>query len=428
MSHNQDMGTLDVARLVIVATIVLLATGARAQGNYKILHRFSGDDGIHPWGSLIFDAGGNLYGTTYQGGAFGGGAVYELSPLSGGGWKESVIYSFTGGADGFNPVAGLTFDQVGNLYGTTINGGTAGFGNVFKLAPNSNGTWTESVLYSFCSMTNCTDGYLPAAGLIFDKAGNLYSTTVGGGAIGSGTVFELMPRQDGSWAESVLYSFAGSSDGGEPMAALTFDPTGNLYGTAEYGGNSGCMGGLNCGVVFMLTPDGNGHWKQKVLHEFSGGSDGANPLAGLSFDAAGNLYGTTAYGGDFACEGGNNCGVAFMLKPVAGGSWKEKVLHEFTGGSDGAVPYAGLTPDGKGSFYGAADIGGNLKVCNRVGCGVVFKLTPDSNGRWKQTVLHRFADKPGALPIVNLILDPARNLYGTTSGHTGLGSVFEITP
>jgi uncharacterized repeat protein (TIGR03803 family) len=181
----------------------------------------------------------------------------------------------------------------------------------------------------------------------------------------------------------------------QPLAALTFDAAGNLYGTTEYGGNSGCMGGLNCGVVFMLTPNGNGHWKQKVLHEFSGGSDGANPFAGLIFDEAGNLYGTTAYGGKFACEGGSNCGVAFMLTPETRGHWKEKVLHEFTGGSDGAVPYAGLTSDGKGSFYGTTVIGGDLKVCSGVGCGVVFKLALNSKGGSKQTVLHRFVDKPG---------------------------------
>jgi uncharacterized repeat protein (TIGR03803 family) len=404
MFRNQGTEIPKVARLAIIVAILLVASGVRAQIIYKTLHQFTRNGPTNPWGSLVFDNSGNLYGTTYHG-ANGGSAVFKLSPDSNGHWKESVIYRFTGS---INLVAGLTFDQAGNLYGTAINGGTAGFGSVFKLTPNSNGTWTESVLHSFCSLTNCADGYLPAAGVIFDKLGNLYSTTVGGGASGSGTVFEMTPRKDGSWKESVLYSFTGGNDGGEPMAALTFDAAGNLYGTTEYGGNSGCMGGLNCGVVFMLTPNAKGHWKQKVLHEFSGGGDGANPVSGLVVDAAGNLYGTTAYGGNFACADGSNCGVTFMLTPIA--------------------PSAGLTSDGKGSFYGTTVLGGDLKVCSGAGCGVVFKLAPNSNGGWKQTVLHRFADKPGANPLVNVILDPAGNLYGTTFGHTAFGSVFEVTP
>jgi uncharacterized repeat protein (TIGR03803 family) len=321
----------------------------------------------------------------------------------------------------------LVFDQAGNLYGTTESGGAHGGGTVFKLAPNADGSWRESVLYSFCSRTNCVDGEAPFASLIFDQTGNLYGTTKGGGAhvgggSGGGTVFKLAPNADGSWRESVLYSFCSRthcSDGEFPEASLIFDPAGNLYGTTFGGG--GLFGG---GTVFKLAPNG----RESVLHSFCFRTkcDGEFPNASLIFDPAGNLYSTTFLGG--AHVGGT----VFKLAPNADGSWRESVLHSFcsrTNCVDGAKP-AGLVFDFSGNLYGTTESGGDQGCLSGDGCGVVFKLTPNLNGGWKKAVLHTFADHPGANPGAGLIFDPAGNLYGTTEGalSTTFGSVFALAP
>src|ERR1035441_332430 len=213
--------------------------------------------------------------------------------------QEKVLHNFNNnGTDGTNPRAGLIFDAAGNLYGTTENGGTNGVGTVFELTPTAGGGWTETVLYSFCSQANCTDGYQPWAGLIFDAAGNLYGTTVYGGTADTtcsycGTVFELTPNGSGGWTETVLHSFGDGTDGFYPSAGLIFDAAGNLYGTTAMGGTYDYPWD---GTVFELTPAAGGGWTEKVLYSFGGGTDGYWPEAGLIFDAAGNLYGTTYSG------------------------------------------------------------------------------------------------------------------------------------
>ena len=207
--------------------------------------------------------------------------VFELTPAAGGTWTEKVLYSFSGGTDGDQPAAGLIFDAAGNLYGTTYVGGTSDNGTVFELTPAGGGTWTERVLYNF----NGTGGAIPQAGLIFDAAGNLYGTTFAGGTYNLGTVFELTPAGGGTWTEQVLHNFGNGTDGGGPWAGLIFDAAGNLYGTTRYGGSYGG------GTVFRLNAQG-----ETLLYSFSG-ADGANPIAGLVLDAAGNLYGTTYLGG-----------------------------------------------------------------------------------------------------------------------------------
>jgi len=420
MKHYESWGRSDLAFLLIMLATLLLASGAGAQSKYKTLHSFTGGGADEqPLAGLIFDSAGNLYGTT-SGGDHGTGTVFKLTPNSDGSWTENVLYDFGGGGA---PQAGLIFDADGNLYSTTYDGGPTGLGTVFKLTRNSDGTWAESVLYSFCSRSNCVDGRSVYAGVIFDHAANLYGTTWLGGAGGQGTVFKLTRHSNGSWTESVIHSFDGR-DGANPGASLIFDLTGNLYGTTYMGGSSGM------GVVFQLAPKSDGTWKESVIHSF-GGMDGALPYASLVFDQSGNLYGTTTSGG--GCNvGGSGCGVVFQLTPNADGRWKEKVLHRFTAAPDGAFPWTGLSFDHSGNLYGTAAGGGDPTHCSDYffGCGVVFKLTPNLKGGWRETVLHQFRDHPGAKPFGGLIFDTAGNLYGTTNGDntTTFGSVFEITP
>jgi uncharacterized repeat protein (TIGR03803 family) len=422
------------AGLLFIITIAALAIapGAWAQSKYKTLHKFtSGAGGADPYAGLTFDAAGNLYGTTVRGGLtncdLGCGTVFELSPGSSG-WTKTVLYRFRGrNGDGAYPFAGLTFDGAGNLYGTTVQGGAAnGAGTVFMLTPNSSGGWTESVLYTFCSVTDCADGWFPFAGLIFDAAGSLYGTTAQGGANNRGTVFKLTPKAHGGWSERVLYSFCSLTkcdDGAQPYSGgLIFDAKGNLYGTTQGGG------ARNSGAVFKLTPKTYGSWKETVLHNFCALNhceDGQLPYAGLIFDAAGNLYGTTVRGGPF----GEGYGMVFELTPNAQGGWEEKVLHQFTGGTDGGFPFADLIFDAAGNLYGTTTYGGSLSQCGGHGCGIAFRLAPNSNGGWNKTVLHAFVDIQG-IPVASLILDASGNLYGTAVGFnpTIFGSAFEIAP
>jgi len=409
-----------------IFTATLFVASAWAATLEKVLHNFNsnGTDGANPYAGLIFDAAGNLYGTTYLGGTgsclFSGsgcGTVFELSPNGTGGWTEQVLHTFNhNGTDGIEPSAGLIFDGAGNLYGTTNGGGTQGVGTVFELSPNGHGGWTETVLYNF---SGYPDGAYPYAGLIFDAVGNLYGTTEYGGTYskcygGCGTVFVLTPAAGGGWTETVLLSF-NDHGGAYPAASLILDASGNLYGTTYEGGAFGV------GTAFELTPQTGGGWKEKVLHDFNNnGKDGYYPEAGLIFDATGNLYGTT-YGG-----GADNVGAVFRLTRKASGGWAEKILHDFNdNGKDGAYPAAGLIVDASGNLYGTT-YGGAF------GLGTAFELTPKAGGGWTEKILHRFNDngKDGNHPQASLVFDASGNLYGTTydGGVYGDGTVFEITP
>jgi uncharacterized repeat protein (TIGR03803 family) len=405
--------------LAVLAVAFMLPTGVVAASKYKVLYRFKGGaDGAGPYAGLMLDAAGDLYGTTIFGGSqFNAGTVFKLTQNSDGGWTESLLYSFTASADGGFPYADLIVDGAGNLYGTTAGGGS-GYGTVFKLTPNSNGKWTESVLYSF---SGGVDGNQPSAGLIFDTAGNLYGTTLVGGSgqctYGCGVVFKLTPNSNGKWTESVLFSGA---DGNRPSGGVIFDAVGDLYGASSYGGASGD------GTVFKLTPKSGGGWTESVLHSFTGGADGSGPTASLILDAAGNLYGTTFYGGNInrGCTG-QTCGVVFKMTPNSDGSWTEQVLHKFEN-NPAANPNAGLAFDAAGNLYGATQFGGPVPVNG----GVVFKMTPKSDGSWAFTVLHVFLQKPALNPYAGVILDKAGNLYGTTysCGSRCQGVVYEVTP
>ncbi len=422
------------ALAILAVTLLVTSTWAATNWREKVLYSFNGGDGDGSWPSgLIFDAAGNLYGTTSRGGAYGYGTVYELTPDGSGGWTEQVLYNFcsqTDCTDGASPSVGLTFDAAGNLYGTTWAGGTGngrfcsdftndpGCGTVFELTPTGGGYWAETVLYNFCPQGGfCTDGEEPNGSLIFDAAGNLYGTTYDGGG-----VFELSPDQYGGWTEQVLHSFGGDGDGYYPAAGVIFDAAGNLYGTTSYGGYN------YYGTAFEMTPSRGGGWTEQVLWSFCNGADGCYPGTGLILDAAGNLYGT------------NDTTAFELIKPQPGGYWTEQVLHGFGGGSDGLDPSSGLILDAAGNLYGTTVYGGTYNSC--VGgtdyyCGTVYELTPTAGGGWTERVLHSFGNgTDGAYAGGGVILDAAGNLYGTTvEGGTGncdpyggCGTVFEMTP
>jgi uncharacterized repeat protein (TIGR03803 family) len=331
------------------------------------------------------------------------GMVSTTAPLFGAS-KEKVLNRFNG-RDGESPGGSVIFDSAGNLYGTTVHGGASGVGNVYELSPQANGSWKEKVLHTF----DGADGDYPESSLIFDSAGNLYGTAAVGGAYGDGTVFELSPNADGSWKLTTLYSFGGKSDdGGAPMASLIFDVAGNLYGTTSGGGAY-----RGDGTVFELSPAG-GSWTETVLYSFNG-KDGESPESSLIFDAAGNLYGTTYSGGGFSA------GVVFELSPGANGKWTETVLHRFAGQS-GAGPYAALISDASGNLYGTTVGGGTY------GVGTVFELSLATHGTWKEKVLHNFQNngKDGIRPYGGVIFDKAGSLFGTTLNGGSVGGCAQL--
>jgi len=406
-----------LAQLAIVAAMLAITTFGNAQTE-KRLHSFNnnGSSGYQPTGSLIFDASGNLYGTTAYGGANNCGTVFELSPQAQGYWDAILLYSFqNNGIDGCNPVAGLIFDTLGNLYGTTPAGGLSGLGTVFELS-SAGDVWSESVLYSFCG-SSCGDGSHPYAALIMDTSGNLYGTTIAGGthikscSAGCGTVFEVSPLEGGGWAETVLHSFY-SSEGAGLYGSLVFDSSGNLYGTTE-GGGAKC-GTVTCGAVFEISPSESGSWTETLLHSFNK-SDGA-PLAGLVF-TGGNLYGTAQSLNDLSD------GMVFEFSPAAEG-WTYTVVYTFHQHLRGE-PDGNLIADSSGDLYGT------LTASAPYNQGRVFELSP-AGATWTETVLHTFGSRgdDGKDPLAGLVFDSLGNLYGTTTagGEYNYGTVFEVTP
>jgi uncharacterized repeat protein (TIGR03803 family) len=327
----------------------------------------------------------------------------------------NVIYNFTGGSDGTSPYAGLTIDRTGNLYGTTLSGG-AGYGTVFKLTKTGS-NWVLTTLYTF---TGGNDGASPRSKVIIGPDGNLYGETFAGGGQGCGvrgcgTVFQVRKSCPGPvchWTETVLYRFTGASDGGEPTGDLLFDSTGKLYGTTEIGGKPHSCSGLGCGTVYTLTPSG-GTWTETVLYQFLGLSDGAFPNGGVIFDTSGNLYGTTC------CGGSHNSGTVFKLTS-SGSGWTESLLYNFQGSTDGNEPVTGLIFDASGDLYGSTIFGGTGHG------GTVFELTP-SGGGWTFSVLFSARGIQG--PLGTLMRDAGGNLYGTTfqDGLHLVGSVFKLT-
>ena len=423
-----------IVGMAIFAIVALVANAALASGT-TVAYSFAGDDdGEYPSTDLILDGAGNLYGTTVQGGDLGGGTVFQLSPSGRGGWIHTVLYSFTGGADGGQPYGGVTLGEDGSLYGTAVIGGTGGTcvedgcGVAFKLT-NAGGTWTETVIHDF---TGGGDGYGPGSGLTFDQDGNLYGMTPTGGAGGLGTIYQLRPGAAdqlrpgaadqlrpgaaAAWTLRVIHSFTGGDDGGAGSAGrLLLDGDGSLLGVATVGGAFGQ------GTVFELSASPAGRWRLRTLYAFKGQPDAGFPYGGLVRDAAGNLYGTSYY------EGAGDLGAVYQLSPKSGGGWKERVLYSFRGGLDGSNSIATLVFGAGGVLYGTTSEGG-APGCS---CGTIFAMTPGPGGRWRESVVYRFEGVPdGAFAYNGMVADPAGNLYGTTvhGGADNEGSIYQFTP
>jgi uncharacterized repeat protein (TIGR03803 family) len=470
--------------LVFFAMLLVALPPALAQTEI-VLYNFCSQpncaDGEGPASSLAPDGAGNFYGTTQLGGANMDGTVFELSPNGVGGYNETVLYSFCSllnCADGNAPTSTVIFDGVGNLYGTACSGGangqgvpsacddgSNGYGLVFELSAepgggcpsgsNSGNGWCETVLYSFMSTP---DGAFPFSGLTWDLSGNLYGTTYGGGS-GMGTVYELSPNGSGGWSESVLYSFCAEpscADGAHPDGQVQAT-NGNYYATTENGG------AYAAGTVFELSPQApggcpsgsyTGHgWCEAILHAFAGHpTDGKNPSGTPMLDSAGNLYGTTVYGGRGNCNADLGCGTIWKLTP-SGGEFTEKILRSFQSGP-GVIgccfsirspynPWAGVVLDSSGNIYGMTEYGGSSSYCTekgkgqKSGCGVLFELArrPKKTG-YEMELPWIFSWADGAHPVTSLILDGG-NFYGTTSNGglgdfcpypDGCGIAFEFTP
>jgi len=418
------------ALLLVFAITILISHSAQGQ-TFSVLHNFTGgSDGATPNAGLTLDRAGNLYGAASSGGGGGCGGcgvVYKLRQVHSG-WLFTPIYTFQGHAnqDGEEPIARVVFGPDGALYGTTGSGGAGGAciegcGTAYRLTPPATACkdalcpWTETILHSF----DISDGAGPGYGdVTFDVSGNLYGTTIGGGGwmsgcieSGCGAAYEISPSI-GGWSTSMIYSFANGSTN-LPWSGVIVDSSGNLYGTTNGGGEA------RSGSIYELSPNG-GSWSQIVLYSFLGGNDGGYPLAGLVADGAGNYYGATPF------RGANGGGTIFELSPIGGG-WNYSVLYSFTGHEG---PITSLTLNAAGNLYGTTQSDGSNRL------GSIFQLTR-TNGSWTYTSLHDFTGgTDGGYPVSNVVLDSNGNLYGTASaggiaggcGGYGCGVVWEIAP
>ncbi len=405
--------------ITIFATSALLTPPAWCAGS-KVLYNFSGTpDGANPYSSMIFDSAGGLYGTTEAGGAYGGGTVYKLTQSSGA-WTETVLHSFSGNSrDGWQPQSSLVFDKAGNLYGTTWSGGLYSSGTVYELSPNGDGTWNLTVLYSF----NCCngDGFNPNSTVFVTASGKIYGTTQWGGAattcnawnFGCGTFFELTHTPNG-WKETILYSFFAAPDSSAPWGNLAMDKAGNFYETAIWGGSqsyagtvfqlspatgggwtenilytldqqtgvgvqneiggvvfdsSGNIYGSSGGGVFDLTPSSSG-WTETTIYPFPGGYGPSNPYSGVAIEHSSILWGTTAWGGGGTCNNnGNGCGTLYRVQKI-NGVWQQNALFHFRDQTKGWFPTSSPVIDSSGNVYGTTLNGGAN------GYGVVYEVTP----------------------------------------------------
>jgi uncharacterized repeat protein (TIGR03803 family) len=402
---------LQLLATACVAALTFSGGHAAHAATTTVIYSFAGDeDGEYADTDLVRDVAGNLYGTTVQGGTSASGTVWELSPSSGS-WTHSVLYSFSGGSDGGEPYKGVTLDAQGDLFGTAVTGGSGGCeggcGVVYELA-NAGGVWTQSVIHAF---TGGDDGAGPGAGLTIDSKGNIYGTTPTGGAYGQGTIYLLHHGKSG-WKLKVIHAFTGGSDGIGGSAGRLVLTANHLYGTATAGGDN------SQGTAFELTQGRRGHWNFKPIYEFAGQPDAGFPYSGLALDTSGNLYGATYYGG------ASGMGSVYRLMRKAG-VWSEKLLYSFTGGGDGGAPLGNLVIDAGGNLFGTTSGGGSA------GDGVIFALARPTGGKWTETVAHSFMGTPdGAFAYNGMVGDGVGNYFGATThgGDSDEGAIYEFTP
>lgn len=417
--RNRSLSVGCRAVLPIIAAI-LIVNGIAASQETILANLESSGGEVLPKGSLISDAAGNLYGTSFYGGQYDQGTVYELSPAAQG-YKGTVLHSFNpDGIDGFGPMSGVIMDKAGNLYGSTEFGGSGncsvgfGCGTVFKLTHTSKG-WHEAILHDFQG----SDGWQSYGSLTMDSDGNLYGTTANGGAYKQGTVYKLS-LSGGTWNLTTLYNFKGGNDGGVSWAGVVFDSAGNLYGVASEGGGTNATCSYGCGTVFELSPTSSGEWTETLLHNFTiDPNDGEFPSNTLVFDSAGNLYGTTSQGGGTA-----QAGIVFELSPGTNGKWIEMILHNFNDRpTDGVNPSSVLVSDASGNLYGETLVGGLY------GQGTVFVLKPGTYRLWQETLLYNFQVHNDGNNPNGLTMGPDGQLFGTTGfgGRFGDGTVFQIS-
>jgi len=437
--------------LVLLLALVIAVPGSAATPTLQTLYNFTDlGDGGFPQAGLVLSSSGALYGTTADG-AMGWGSIFELTPGTGGTWTFSTLYTFTGGADGAMPLADLAIGANNVLYGTTYYGGTYGYGTVFQLS-NSGNSWTEKVLYSF---QNGADGANPQSGVTVASNGVLYGNTYNGGTSNMGTIYELIPVKGGGWNEKVLYAFKGNTDGANPVSDMVLGSGGSLFGTTYQGGSvtitnqpptctttSPCTYS-NWGTVFELTPKGGGTWVESLLYTFLGGSDGGSPQSALIIGKNNVLYGSASSGGTpTVCPLGGyplGCGVVFQVAPPAKGTttWTESVLYTFTGVSpDGVHPNGNMALNSSGALLGTTTAGGIVTdVCypeSYPGCGTIFEIKPPATkgGSWTKSNIMTFNGINGGAPN-GVILGNGGTLYGTTyvgGDSTGAGTVFLMTP
>jgi len=397
---------------------------------YAVLYTFTGgNDGANPLAGLTMDGSGNLYGTAAESGIYGWGTVYELT-RSGSSWTFSSLYSFEGLtndiADGGSPVSRAVFGPNGALYGTTMHGGFGqgcieyyfGCGTVYSLK-NHSGTWVEGIFFQFGNSDGGNPGY---GDLVFDQSGNAYDASSISGPSGNGIAYELHTVNFG---ESVLHAFTGTPDGSGPTSGPILDRAGNLFGTTMTGGADGY------GAIYELSPSGSG-WTEAILYSFTNGGDGSAPTSNLVMDRLGNLYGATQSGGTY---GG---GTVFELTKSSLGAWTLTTIYEFRSSMKAPVntvpasgcagqPFMGsnrtLTIDSGGNLYGTTSADAVSQY------GSIYKLSPVSGTTWAYATLHTFSGADGAAPWGSLLLDHAGNLYGTAAlgGANNCGVIFEIT-
>ena len=395
-----------IAQIAACLALFFAAVMAQAQ-TLTVLHTFTGGaDGYEPFAGVTLDQQGRIYGTTYQGGIHDAGVVFRLV-REGGGWVLSPIYSFgSQDHDGSTPYSRVIFGPGGLLYGTTNYGGAGNSGTVFSLQPPATACkaalcpWIETILYSF---TGGADGAFPGYGdLVFDQAGNIYGTTTDGGNSGNGVVFKLT-RSGAGWTESVLWNFTGG-DGSYPASGVIFDNAGNLYGTTSFGGSRGY------GTVYELSPTQSG-WSETTLYSFTG--DYGSGSGGLIMDAHGDLFGITG-----GLDGGIS--IAYELTPQ-NGSWSFTVLQNF--GEEYVGAFAAPTFDSHGILYGS------LPTVGSDFTGEIFQLTP-SGDRWIYRSFYTFNGSNAGVPLGAVTFDASGNIYGTgiAGGSDYDGSVWEITP